>query len=140
MPRAPIPADVETLLARPNYAVMATVRPDGAPHSAVTWYDWEGGRVLLTLDGGRVRLRHLRENAGVSLTVVDGCDFLRHVTVSGHATEIAPDDGLVVADRLAQRYFGVPYPDRERPRVAVWMEVEAWHSWDGNSRGPMATD
>lgn len=122
---------------RPNYGVMATVRRDGTPHTAATWYDWDGGRVLLTLDAGRTRLRYLRENPAVSLTIFDGGDFLRHVTVSGRAVEFADDPDLTVADRLARRYFGQPYPDRARPRVSVWVEIDHWHSWDGASRQPI---
>jgi PPOX class probable F420-dependent enzyme len=137
MPELPLPDDIDALLARPNYAVIGTVRPDGTPHTAATWYDWEAGRVLLTLDAGRVRLRHLRANPAVSMTVFDGGDFLRHVTVTGVVDEIHDDEGLRDADRMAQRYFGGPYPDRKRPRVSVWVRVERWHSWDGPSRAPI---
>lgn len=118
---------------------MATVQRDGTPHTAATWYDWDGGSVLLTLDATRRRLRYLRENPAVSLTVFDGQDFLRHVTVSGRAVEFADDPELAVADRLAQRYFGQPYPDRGRPRVSVWVAIDRWHSWDGASRQPLKT-
>jgi PPOX class probable F420-dependent enzyme len=139
IPGLPLPPEIDALLARPNYAVVATVRPDGTPHSAVTWYDWDNGRVLLTLDAARVRLRHLRLNPAVSITVFDGEDFLRHVTLNGHVVEISDDVGLHAADRMAQRYFGAPYPDRDRPRVSAWVEVDRWHSWDGPNRGPMET-
>ena len=47
MPRLPLPRELDELVGRANPAVVATVRPDGAPHTAATWYDWEGGRVLL---------------------------------------------------------------------------------------------
>ena len=32
MPRVPVPREVDELLARPNPAVVGTVRPDGSPH------------------------------------------------------------------------------------------------------------
>jgi len=140
MPKAPVSPQIDALLARPNYAVMASVRPDGTPHTAATWYDWEAGRVLLTLDAERARLGYLRANPAVSITVFDGDDFLRHVTLSGRVVELNDDEGLRVADRLAQRYFGVPYPDRERPRVSAWIEVDRWHTWDGPSRAPIQED
>ncbi|HEX6675936.1 MAG TPA: pyridoxamine 5'-phosphate oxidase family protein, partial [Actinomycetes bacterium] len=71
MPVGPLPDSLVELLRRPNPAVMATVRPDGAPISVATWYLWEDGRVLLNLDAGRKRLEHLRANPRVSLTVLD---------------------------------------------------------------------
>ena len=62
MPRVPVPPEVDAFLARPNPAVVATVSPSGAPHTAATWYDWEDGRVLLNMDETRLRLRYLRRN------------------------------------------------------------------------------
>src|ERR687883_289482 len=62
MPPTPVPADVDDFLSRPNPAVVATLRPDGSPHSAATWYDWESGRVLLNMDASRLRLQHMRRD------------------------------------------------------------------------------
>src|SRR5213078_3176875 len=70
MPPVPVPPEVDAFLARPNPAVVATVSPSGAPHTAATWYDWEDGRVLLNMDESRLRLRYLRQNPAVSLTVL----------------------------------------------------------------------
>ena len=47
---------VGEFLTRPNPAVIATLRPDGFPHTAATWYVWEDGRVLVNMDATRRRL------------------------------------------------------------------------------------
>ena len=39
MPPTPVPPEIEEFLKQPNPAVVATVRPDGSPHSVATWYD-----------------------------------------------------------------------------------------------------
>jgi len=70
VPRVPVPPDVDAFLTRPNPAVVATVSPSGAPHTAATWYDWEDGRVFLNMDESRLRLRYMRENPAVALTVL----------------------------------------------------------------------
>ena len=57
VPPVPVPPEVEAFLARPNPAVVATLRPDGSPHTVPTWYDWEDGRALLNMDESRLRLR-----------------------------------------------------------------------------------
>ena len=62
MPPVPVPPEVDAFLAEPNRAVVATVSPAGAPHTAATWYDWEDGRVLLNMDESRLRLRYMRAN------------------------------------------------------------------------------
>ena len=130
MPPAPVPPDVDAFLRRPNHAVVATTRPDGSPHTAVTWYDWEDGRVLLNLEDTRLRLRWLRPGAAVALSATDPDNFYRHISVLGHVDEVYEDAGLADIDRLSRRYGGAPYADRDARRVSVWMRVEAWHGWD----------
>ena len=71
MPRPPVPPELDAFLARPNAAVIATVRPDGGPVTVATWYDWKDGRVLVNMDAGRRRLAHLRADPRVSLTIMD---------------------------------------------------------------------
>jgi len=65
MPHVPVPPEVDAFLARPNPAVVATVRPDGSPHTAATWYVWEDGRVLLNMEDTRLRLGYMRANPQV---------------------------------------------------------------------------
>jgi PPOX class probable F420-dependent enzyme len=126
--RPPIPEKIASILAQPNPAVMATVRPDGAPVSVATWYLYDHGRVLLNLDGTRKRLEHLRADPRVSLTVLDGESWYRHISLQGRVT-ITPDEDLSGIDRLSIHYGGNPYPDRESPRFDAWMDIESFHAW-----------
>ncbi|NEA50659.1 PPOX class F420-dependent oxidoreductase [Streptomyces sp. SID10815] len=129
MSKPPLPSEAVELLRRPNPCVMATLRSDGAPVSTPTWYLWQDGRVLISLDEGRVRLRHLRRDPRVSLTVLAGGDWYTHVTLVGRVAELTEDEGLADIDRIAAHYTGGPYPDRVRARVSAWIEVERWHGW-----------
>lgn len=129
MSRPPLPPEAQELLRRPNPAVMATLRSDGAPVSTPTWYAWEDGRALISLDEGRVRLKHLRRDPRITLTVLDGDDWYTHVTLIGRAVELHEDEGLTDADRIAALYTGKPYADRVRTRISAWIEVERWHGW-----------
>ena len=129
MPRVPVPPEVDAFLAKPNPAVVATVRPDGSPHSAATWYDWADGRVLLNMDESRVRLGHLRKNPQVALTVLAEGDWYRHVSLLGRVVSLDEDEGLRDIDRLAVRYTGKPYRNRTNRRFTAWMEPERWHAW-----------
>lgn len=129
MSKPPLPAEAQELLRRPNPAVMATLRSDGTPVSTPTWYVWEGDRVLISLDEGRMRLKHLRRDPRVTLTVLDKDDWYTHVTLIGRAIEIYDDEGLADIDRIAGQYTGKPYPDRIRTRVSALIEIERWHGW-----------
>ncbi len=129
MSKPPLPDEAVEVLSRPNPCVMATLRSDGAPVSTPTWYVWDNGRVLISLDEGRVRLKHLRRDPRVSLTVLDGDAWYTHVTLIGRVVEMYDDEGLADIDRIAEHYTGKAYPNRVRARVSAWIEVDRWHGW-----------
>lgn len=130
MSKPPLPSEAVELLRRPNPCVMATLRSDGTPVSTATWYLWEDdGRVLINLDDGRVRLKHLLRDPRVTLTVLAEDDWYTHVTLVGRVVETREDEGLTGIDRLSRQYTGNAYPDRVRPRTSAWIEVERWHGW-----------
>jgi PPOX class probable F420-dependent enzyme len=130
-----MPRDVAELFARPNPAVMATVRPDGQPVTVATWYLVEDdGTVLLNLDAGRARLRHLRTEPRVSLTALSRDSWYTHVSVQGRVVRTADDEGLADIDRLARHYTGKAYRARQRPRVSAWVAVDHWHGWGAAGR------
>ena len=94
MPPVPVPPEVDAFLARPNPAVVATVSPTGAPHTAATWYDWEDGRVLLNMDESRLRLRYMRQNPAVALTVLGEDSWYAQITLLGRVVSIEDDPDL----------------------------------------------
>ena len=129
MPKPPLPDHIKELLAKPNPAVIASVRPDGHPVTVATWYLLDGDRILVNMDEGRRRLDYLREDPRVSLTVLDEAGWLTQVSVLGRIVEMADDPGLSGIDRLAKHYTGRPYRNRERGRVNAWIEIDRWHGW-----------
>jgi PPOX class probable F420-dependent enzyme len=129
MSKPPLPADAVAMLARPNPCTIATLRSDGTPVSAATWYLWEDGRVLVNMDEGRVRLKHLRRDPRLSLTVLDGDGWYTHVSLIGRAVELRDDEDLADIDRISRHYTGKPYPDRVRARVTAVIEIDRWHGW-----------
>ena len=129
MATTPLPPTILEFLARPNPAVIATVRPDGQPVSVATWYLFEGGEILVNMDESRRRLAYLREDPRVSLTVLAEGDWYTHVSLQGRVVRFDNDPDLADIDRLAQLYRGRPYPNREQKRVSAWIEIEAWHAW-----------
>ena len=129
MPKPPLPPRLDAFLAKPNASVIATVRPDGSPVTVATWYVWEGGRVLVSMDESRKRLEHMRAEPRVSLTVMDLSDWSAHVSLQGSVISIEEDAGLRDIDRIAVHYTGEPYYVRDRRRFSAWIEVEQWHAW-----------
>lgn len=129
MPELPFPDDVRALLAKPNPAVVSTLRKDGQPVSVATWYLLEGDRILLNMDSTRTRVGHLRRDPRLTLTVLDEDSWYTHVSVIGRVGELIDDAELADIDRLSQHYGDRPYPNRDSPRVSAWMTIERWHGW-----------
>jgi PPOX class probable F420-dependent enzyme len=133
MPKPPVPQELDEFLAQPNLSAIATIDPDGSPHTAATWYLWDGGRVLVNMADTRKRLDHIRQDARVSLTVMGKDNFYNQVTLRGRVAELADDDDLSGIDRLATHYTGQPYARREQKRVNAWIDVESWYGWSGGA-------
>ena len=129
MPKPPLPPQLDEFLKQPNPSVIGSLRPDGSPHTAATWYLWEDGKVLVNMEDSRKRLEHLRHDPRVSITVLDKDLWYRHVTLSGRAT-LKDDPRLEDIDRLCRHYMGDAYSNREDPRISAWIDVDSWHSWE----------
>ena len=138
MPPVPVPPEIDEFLSRPNPAVIATLRPDGSPHTVPTWYDWEDGRVLLNMDESRLRLRFLRRDPRAALTVLDEGSWYSHISLIGRVVSIEDDPDLADIDRLAVRYTGQPFRRRDARRVSAWLEPERWHGWSGRRTDELA--
>ncbi len=133
MPTSPLPDELHAFLAEPNPSAIATVTPEGEPHSAATWYLWDDGRVLVNMAATRKRLEHVRRDPHVSLTVLGKDDWYHQVTLRGRVVEIADDEDLSGIDRLCNHYMGNDYSAREDPRVNAWIEIDSWYGWSGGS-------
>ncbi|HWT23734.1 MAG TPA: PPOX class F420-dependent oxidoreductase [Solirubrobacteraceae bacterium] len=129
MPKPPLPPELDEFLAHPHPAVIATLEPDGTPHTAATWYVWDDGRVLVNMAATRKRLEHLHNDPRVSITVIAADDWYRHVTLRGRIVTLEDDEDLSGIDRLSRRYMGDRYSARDQRRVNGWIEVEHWHAW-----------
>jgi PPOX class probable F420-dependent enzyme len=129
MPPAPLPAELQRFLAKPRHAVVGTVREDGSPVTTPCWYGVDGdSRIVLSMGQDSHRLRHLRAEPRVALTVL-GDDWYAHVSILGHAVEFRSDDALSDIDGLSARYVGEPYEDREYLGMTVLVEIDRWHTW-----------
>ncbi len=80
MPPAPLPPELERFLAKPRPAVVATIGRDGSPVTAATWYEWADGRILLSMEVSGYRIRNIRRDPRVSLTVL-GDSWYSHVSL-----------------------------------------------------------
>lgn len=118
------PATIKLLEER-NYAVLATINPDGSPHTSAMWVGRDGDDVVMSSVEGRRKHRNMVRDPRVSLTVIDSADGENYVELRGRVT-MTPDVGLVVDNRLSWKYDGKD-KDPDRPgmvRVVIRLTVE----------------
>ena len=116
--------DVRRYLDDTTVAHLATVLPDGAPHSVPVWVDPEGDRIAIMTGPDSVKARNLRRDPRVALSLTPVDNPFEPVVVRGHVVEwIDGDAGWAIVDRIATKYLGQPYP-REQVRVVGLIEVD----------------
>src|SRR5699024_6118918 len=114
---------------RPAPAVMATVGRHGQPVSAATWYLLQDDdTILVNIQAGRARIRHLQAEPRLALTVL-GESWYQHISIQGRVTDLHTDPDMSVIDRRAEHYTGKPYPVRDKERVSVVAAIDSWFGW-----------
>ena len=113
------------LLDGKNYAILATINPDGSPQTSVLWVGRDGHDLLFSTVAGRVKHRNMERDPRVSVTVLDSADPENYVELRGRVS-MTPDVGRALDTRLSWKYDGRdPGEDRSGAvRVIVRMVVE----------------
>jgi PPOX class probable F420-dependent enzyme len=119
-----LPDDVRAMFAGPNYAHLATLMPDGAPHSVPLWVDVEGDRIAFLTGPGSRKARNLACDPRVAISVTAHDQPFTMATVRGRVVErLEGDEAWEIIDRISHKYVGQPYPVRTG-RVVFLIEAE----------------
>ena len=78
-------AEIEAFLAEPRTAHLVTLRASGTPHVAPVWFLWKGGRALVMADASAVKVRNIRRNPAVALSVATPDHPYNYVSIEGTA-------------------------------------------------------
>ncbi|MFE2417927.1 PPOX class F420-dependent oxidoreductase [Streptomyces hokutonensis] len=113
---------VRALLDGKNFASVATLRPDGAPQTSVVWIKREDDTVLFSSLQDRQKVRNLRHDPRVSLSVFDLANPYVSVEIRGTA-EILPDPDKRLPHELSHKYLGIDPPGERDDQVRVIVRV-----------------
>jgi PPOX class probable F420-dependent enzyme len=105
-----LPEHVVALLHAPSTCYLATTMPDGSPQVTQVWVDTDGADVVINTVEGHQKLRNVRRDPRVALTVSDPARPSRYVQIRGEVHEITTDGAREHIDRLSHKYLGKPYP------------------------------
>lgn len=117
---------VRRLLGTTAVAHLATVLPDGSPHSVPVFVGAEGDRIAFFTGPGSRKAQNLRRDPRVALSLTPPDDPFTPVIVRGQVVEwLEGDAAWEIVDKVARRYTGQPYPrDQERAVALIEPSVQ----------------
>ena len=98
----------EDFLGKPQIAHLVTLRPEGTPHVAPVWFLWDDGKAWVMADGGAIKVRNIKENPAVALSIATPERPLSYVVLEGQA-KVTSENLDQVVERMCVLYDG---PDR----------------------------
>lgn len=123
-----IPAEFHDLFEKQTFAHFATLLPDGAPHVAPVWidYDSDRNRILVNTERERRKEKNVRNDPRVSVSMTDPDDPYRMLSVHGRVDTRTTDGARDHIDELAHRYLDqVEYPNPiETERIILEITPE----------------
>jgi PPOX class probable F420-dependent enzyme len=121
---SPIADEVRPYVEGPNLAHLATVMPDGAPHSVPVWVDFEGDRIAFLTDPNSRKGRNMARDPRVALSITLHDRPNAMAQIRGRVVEVVEGDAAwTIIDRLSYEYIGQPYAPRS-DRVVYLVEPE----------------
>jgi PPOX class probable F420-dependent enzyme len=116
--------DVRRALDGTSLAHLASVLPDGSPHTVPVWIGTWGEQIVF-LTGPRSRKAlNLRRDPRVALSLAPADDPHTPVVVRGRVTEwLEGDAAWEIVDQISTKYIGASYP-RGEDRIVAVIEAE----------------
>lgn len=119
-----IQPDVRRVLDGAEIAHLASILPDGAPHSVPVWVGTHGEHVAILTGPDSRKARNLRRDPRVSISLTPADNPFQPVLIRGRVVEwIDGDAAWEIVDRIATKYIGGPY-SRDEQRVVALIEPD----------------
>ena len=116
--------DVRRHLEGTPVAHLATVLPDGSPHTVPLWVDTRGDQVVFLTGPGSRKARNLRRDPRVALSLTAADNPFEPIVIRGRVVEwLEGDEAWEIVDLIAAKYIGAAYP-RDEERVVAVVEPE----------------
>ena len=106
-------------------ATLATIDDDGYPQLTEVWFLYDEGRVKVSVNTSRRKLRNLERRPQCSLLVLDLGNPYRYLEVRGRA-RVEPDDDRSFAAKVGEKYGAdlAAYDGPQDGRVAITIEPD----------------
>ena len=98
-------SDIDAYLREPHIANLATLMPDGAPHVAPVWHIYDGKQVIVVAERTAVKVRNVRNDDRVCVSVATDAKPYRYVIVWGTAS-LSEENIREYVLEMATNYLG----------------------------------
>lgn len=104
--RSLIPDRFRDLLDAPILAHLATIGPDGAPQNNPVWFAWCDGRLTIGMEATAQKVRNLRRDPRLSVSLVDPDNPGRYLEIRGRVIEFDRDPEGRRLRSIVRKYTG----------------------------------
>lgn len=116
--------DVRLILDGAPHAHLATILPDGAPHSVPVYVGTHGDYVVIFTGPGTRKARNLRSDPRLALSMTPADNHFQPVAIRGRVVEwLDGDAAWTIIDRIARKYTDAPY-SRDQHRMVALIEPD----------------
>ncbi len=122
-----LPDELLALLRSTSTCYIATLMRDGSPQLTQVWVDTDGEHVVVNSVDTHLKVRNLRRDPRVAVTISDPARPRRYFQVRGRAIAITEEGGAEHIEQLSQKYTGAPYSwwgGRDQVRVVITIEAD----------------
>lgn len=116
--------DVRRVLDGASIGHLATIQPDGSPHSVPVYLGTRGDRIVFLTGPDTRKARNLRRDPRLALSVAPADNPFQPVIVRGRVVDwIEGDAAWEIIDQLVAKYVDLKYP-RDQVRVVAVVEPD----------------
>ncbi|MGH3621997.1 MAG: PPOX class F420-dependent oxidoreductase [Sciscionella sp.] len=91
-----------------NFAIVATINPDGTPQTSVVWVARDGDDLLFSTTRGRRKERNISRDPRISVSIYDLANPYSYAEIRGSA-RITEEGASEFINTLAHKYIGKDY-------------------------------
>jgi PPOX class probable F420-dependent enzyme len=127
---ATIPETYRDLFEKKAFAQLATLLPDGSPHVAPVWFEYDGRHFIINTAKGRVKDKNMRRDPRVGIDILDPDNPYRHLSVRGRVVNVTEEGAGDHINKLTKKYIGQDrYPHAAPGEVRVIYKIEPEHAY-----------
>ena len=101
-----VPVAFADLLESRALAHVATLGPRDEPQTTPVWFHWDGTHLRFGQTDGRQKLKNVRRDGRVAVSIVDPTNPFRYLELRGSVIRIDPDPDRNLVRTLSTKYLG----------------------------------